>query len=213
MDRQLEYSGKGERGRAGRTGRAERAVGLEEDAALVAPRLELVLRVERVELDLVDGRDDRPRLLELLEVRDAPVRDANRLDLARLEQRLHARPRLAHVPVAVDGARAVRVDGEERRRLVRDEPHGPVDEVQVEVVDAERGERLVEALLDLVVVRVPPAGGVCMHQQLHGGAQPGRRGGRRTERRERTHSFEVRNSSERGTPDALMPAPTSCSFW
>lgn len=39
-------------GKSGRTGGAERAVSLHQDAALVAPRLEFVLRVEGMELDL-----------------------------------------------------------------------------------------------------------------------------------------------------------------
>ena len=39
-----------------------------------------------------------------------------------------------------------------------DHSHGPVDEVQVEVVGPERLERLVKALLHSVVVRRPAAG-------------------------------------------------------
>lgn len=48
----------------GLTGRAERAVGLDEDALRLAVLLELVLRAEGVVLNLIDGRDDAPRLLK-----------------------------------------------------------------------------------------------------------------------------------------------------
>lgn len=45
-----------------RTSGSERRVGLDEDTLFVAVLLELVLRVVRVVLDLVDGRDNLPCL-------------------------------------------------------------------------------------------------------------------------------------------------------
>lgn len=55
-----------------------------------------------MQLDLVHGRDDRPRLAELFQVRDRPVGDANGLDLAGLVGLFHLAPRLAQVPRSID---------------------------------------------------------------------------------------------------------------
>lgn len=77
-----------------------------------------MLRKERVQLDLVHGGHDGPLLLELLEVGDRPVGEADGLDLAGLIDLLHLAPRLGLVPRAVDGASAVGVHREERVRVV-----------------------------------------------------------------------------------------------
>jgi len=63
-----------------RVGGSERAVRLEQDALVLAVLLELVLRVERVELNLVDGRNDGPSFGELLDVGYGKVADADRLE-------------------------------------------------------------------------------------------------------------------------------------
>jgi hypothetical protein len=82
--------------------------------------------------------------------------------------------------------------------------HGPVDQVQVEVIRSERSKGLFETFGCSIVISVPPGG---------------RSKGARSEYLERamgkkssTYSLEVMNSSERGTPDSLIPCPTSSSF-
>jgi hypothetical protein len=202
---------KTERGR--RTGRSERRVRFHQDTTVLAPLLELVRRVEGVQLDLVDGGNDGPALLELLEVRNAPVGESDSLDLARPEDALHARPSLCLVPVAVDGARAVGVGGKEAGRVVRDKTNRPVDEEEVEVVDAEGSERFLEGSLNVVVERVPAVRGGRSALVNAGELLLEEEGAHAREVKRKTHSFEVRKISERGTPDALMPCPTSSSFW
>src|SRR5690606_37537593 len=100
------------------TSGAEGRVSLEQDPKLLTVLLELVLRQEWVQLNLVHGGDDGPGLLELLEVGDGPVGETNGLHLTRSVDLLHLAPGLGLVPGAVDGAGAVRVDGEELVRLV-----------------------------------------------------------------------------------------------
>ena len=109
----------------------ERAIGLHDDLVLLAECTRLALLQERVDLDLVDGR----RLVrlgeELLEVRHEEIADAD----------------VARAPVGLDALeRPPRVEA-----LAR---HRPVEQVEVDVVEAEpretgveRAERLVEALV------------------------------------------------------------------
>lgn len=70
----------GDVGEEGRVGGSERAVGLEQNALVLAVLLELVLRVEGVKLDLVDGGDDGPSLGKLLDVRNREVGDSDGLE-------------------------------------------------------------------------------------------------------------------------------------
>lgn len=93
-----------------------------------------MLRAVWVQLDLIDGRDYLPGLLQVLKIGDRPIRDANGLHLAcrkagwtgnveRSEQNrvtiphtqtvnlLHLRPGFLLIPVSVYGSRAIRIDG------------------------------------------------------------------------------------------------------
>lgn len=119
-------------GEQGRVGGSKRAVGFKKDATLVTPRFEVMLGVERVELNpevsdvgernsLVDGGDNLPCLLQLLEIGNRPVGNTDGLDLALSEDLLHLLPCLALIPRAVDGARAIRVGREQGGSLVGNE--------------------------------------------------------------------------------------------
>lgn len=140
--------------------RAEGTVRFDDDAVFLAQVDDLFLREERVVFDLVDGGDDAAVGEELFEVFGAVVADAYRLDFARRQQLLHGVPGL-HVRVRPDHvARAVvGKHGELFVVAVRVVSHGPVDEVEVEVVDAEVAERHVQVLLDARVVRAPEFAG------------------------------------------------------
>lgn len=86
---------------------------------------------------------------ELLHVLDAKVADANVAHLARVEQLLHLAPRVDKVPVAV-------------RRLAAGggvEAAGPVDQVQVDVVGLQGGQRVGQGLGHALVVGVVELGG------------------------------------------------------
>ena len=79
---------------------------------------QLVLREEGVKLNLVDGRDDLPCLLQFLEIGNRPVGNTNGLDFARSVNLLHLAPSLRLVPISVYSARAIRVDWQEARGFV-----------------------------------------------------------------------------------------------
>lgn len=79
---------------------------------------QLVLREEGVKLNLVDGRDDLPCLLQFLEIGNGPVGNTDGLDFARSVNLLHLAPSLRLVPVSVDRARAIRVHRQEGRGFV-----------------------------------------------------------------------------------------------
>jgi hypothetical protein len=85
---------------------------------LGAPFAELMLREQRVKLNLVDSRNDGPSLFKLLKIRDRPVGYTNSLDLACLVELFHLVPCLILIPRAVDSAGAIRVDREQRVRIV-----------------------------------------------------------------------------------------------
>lgn len=128
---------------------------------LGAVRVELDLELAMIDSKshLVHSRDDLPLLLQVFEHQDAEVADTNRLDLALGKHGLHLLPCLGLRPLKVHVAAPVRLEGEHPARLIGDHPRAPVDEVQVEVVRLERGQGLVEALLDAVVERAPDLGG------------------------------------------------------
>src|SRR5262249_30292258 len=92
---------------------AERAVGLEHDLALLAGLEQRAAVLERAELHLVDVRLDVGDAEQLVELGDAEVRAADRARVAALARPLHPVPR-------------------PRRPAL-----GPVDDVEVDVVDAE----------------------------------------------------------------------------
>ena len=77
---------------------------------------------------------------------------------------------------------------------------GPVDEVQIEVGRLQPGERLVERGLDALVVRAPQLARDLPPQSVHDDQQRGEGHEGRTK------------TSERGTPDARTPSPTSLSL-
>lgn len=107
---------------------------------------------------LVDSGRDLGCGEDLLEGLLREVRHADSLYLAFPNQRLHAFPGVGHLPVGVDVPRAICLQGDDRG-TIRDEADGPVDEVQIEVVGAELGQRQVQRLLDAVVVRAPELAG------------------------------------------------------
>lgn len=120
--------------------RAERGPGLGGDALLRVVLAGGVLLEVRVQLDLVDGRDDGRRLDQLLQVLRVEVGDTDGLDPA-------VRVELLEGLVRVD----VLAPGRQR----------PVDQIQVEVVQAEllqgRVERAERGVVPLVAV--PELGG------------------------------------------------------
>lgn len=82
-----------------------------------------------------------------LEVLDGKVGHANVADLAGADQLLHLAPRVDKVPVLVD------------LLLARHHRRGPVNQVQVDIVGAELGQRVVERRGDALVVDVEELGG------------------------------------------------------
>ena len=123
---------------------AERAVRLGHDAALVVPCAELRLVELRVQLDLVHGGPDARALDDLVDLGGGEVRDPNR---PRLPLRAQVDQRLPRLDVPAD-----------RRQR-------PVDEVQVDVVEAKAGQALVEPGEGLAasVLRTRELGG---HEEL-----------------------------------------------
>lgn len=93
--------------------RAQRREGRHVDAAALVPSDKLRLGEVRVQLELVDGRRDTAGREEFLDLPFAEVGDADVLDLARINQLLHGRPRVAEVdgqvgelPVCIHGTGA-----------------------------------------------------------------------------------------------------------
>lgn len=79
-----------------------------------------------------------------------------------------------------------------------------MDEEKVDRIDAEVGKGLINALLHVVVVRVPAdelSRALMMSSDFVNTLQTA------------TYSLEVRKISLRGTPEFRIPAPTSGSFW
>ena len=103
----------------------DRRPGFGHDPVRLAVLVDLPVLEVRVELDLVHGRHHVPFGGEALEMRNLEVRDADRPRPAVLLELLKRLPGRHEVAVV------------ERRQ-------GPVDEEQVDVVEAERRERLVE---------------------------------------------------------------------
>src|SRR5450755_562788 len=106
-----------------RAGASEWAPGLGRDAMRFVVRTSIDSRNRRVELDLVDGRNDVGVLAQPVEVRGPEVRDTDRPRLARSHQLLERLPRV-DVQVTL------------RQR--------PVDQDQVDIVEAQPAQRLVE---------------------------------------------------------------------
>lgn len=122
---------------------------------LVAEVHNLLLAQGRRVLDLVDSGDDRGLSEQLLEVGDAVVADTDALRLAGGEQLLHVLPGGDVVVVPEDVALAVGQLGEPVVGAVRVHAHGPVDQELVDVVQAQRLQRLVQPQLHPRAVRVP----------------------------------------------------------
>lgn len=104
-------------------------------------RLQLVLRQERVYLDLIYCRNHLPRLGQRLQSLHTEVADPNSLRLAALVHLLHSRPRI------IDSRVLVRLQS-----LVIYDSLWPVHEIQIDVVKAEIGERRVERLGYFIVI-------------------------------------------------------------
>lgn len=106
-------------------------------------------------------RPDPRRVVNTLDVLDREVGHADGLDLARLLECEHRFPgvRERRLRVELDPLLVVRALGHEP--LAGSERGGPVDQVEVEIVDAKLCEGLVELLLDELglVGRVPQLGG------------------------------------------------------
>lgn len=83
------------------------------------------------------------------------VRDTNSLDLASLDKGFHLPPSLAVVPALDDISRAVGLLGESVVVALGVHEQGPVDEVQVDVVEAQGLQALLETLGDAGVVSSP----------------------------------------------------------
>lgn len=134
----------------GGVGASEARVAGRVDALSGVEGNELGRRVARMQLDLVDGRDDLGVGVseQLLEVGDGEVGDTNVLGLARGQHLLHLAPRVDVVPVVMD---LLVVAGDERA--------GPVDQIQVDVVGAQVLEGVVNGLGHALVVRVVELGG------------------------------------------------------
>lgn len=153
---------------------AERAVRHDLDALALAEVDEVVLGQGRVVLDLVRGGHDLGLGEELLEVDPAVVAHAHGLRLARLDQAFHLLPRGDVVMVPGHVALPVGQLGEAVVVAVRVHPDGPVDQVQVDVVEPEELEGLVEADLGAGRVRVPQLGHDKDVLALHGARRDGR---------------------------------------
>lgn len=143
----------------------EGRVGGDVDALLLGVGDQGVVLVEaRVALDLVDRGDDARGLADGLEVLDSEVGDADVPDLA-LGEGDQGLPRVDQRDAVVEGdlARLLLVLGEQHLAdgALQGEGHGPVDEVEVEVVELQLGEGVVEGLLDVLgaVGVVPQLGG------------------------------------------------------
>lgn len=134
----------------GRVGRAEARVSSGVDTLGSVVRNQLGRGVVRVQLDLVDSGHDLGRgvIEELLEVLDAEVGDTDIADLAGGRQLLHLLPGLDEVPVRQVLRQVVGVGGA-----------GPVDQVEIDVVDIQVLQRGGKAILHAVVPGVVQLGG------------------------------------------------------
>jgi hypothetical protein len=146
--------------------------GSHDDVVLLAELHELELGEQRVQLDLVDSRDNLGLLEQLLEVGDGEVGDTDRLGLASLEDSLHLLPGLGLRAGLVNVSRSVlskRVNGVV---TVGVEGNRPVNQEHVDIVETKSLERHVEVLLDSVMVSDPDLGGdkdvLSLHTLLHG---------------------------------------------
>ena len=126
----------------------ERRVRGENDPFLIAILLELEGRQARVHLDLIRRRDDRRFLQENLEQCHREVRHSDGADLPRSQELLHIPPGLD-----IRWAFAVR-----DHLVVLSVGLGPVDEVQIDIVDADLVERFLQGLGDFMVVMVRKLG-------------------------------------------------------
>ena len=132
------------------------------DALLLAVVDELGALKERVTLDLVGSGDDAGGVNDSVEVGDDEVGDADGAGLG-LGQLGHGLPGVDDGDGVVDldisaGEGRALDEGEELAAGL--EGHGPVDEVQIQVVEFQLGQTLVEGLLYHlgVVLAVPELG-------------------------------------------------------
>lgn len=133
---------------------AEGRVGGDVDALLLGVGDQGVVLVQaRVALDLVDRGDHAGGVGDGLEVLDGEVGDTNVPDLA-LGERDQGLPRVHQGDAVVKGdlTLLLLVLGEEGLAdgALQREGNGPVDEVEVEVIKLELGERVIEGLLDVL---------------------------------------------------------------
>ncbi len=112
-------------------------------------------------LNLVDSRKDSSGLLERIDSGGAEVRDSDRLDLAVLLELDELLPGVDDRSLGVQNADSVLLGEELLVGLGRQEGDGPVDQVQVQVLDVELVEGVVERGGDVLgrVGRVPQLGG------------------------------------------------------
>lgn len=144
---------------------AESTVGSDVDALLLEEGQQLVVLQEPwVSLDLIGSGHDTGGLDDGLDVLDGEVGDANVLSLG-LGQGNHGLPGVdeRHAVVELDLIGLVGGCGEQVAAHIADkgEGHGPVDEVEVKVVELELSEGVIEGLLNVLGAMgvVPQLGG------------------------------------------------------
>lgn len=104
---------------------------------------------------LVCGGDNGSLVKELLQVLDAIVRDTNGLGLACLDQLLQVLPGVDMRPLAIEVTRAILELWEEWVVAISIHGHWPVDEIEVDIVEAKSLQAQVDALFWLAVIGIP----------------------------------------------------------
>lgn len=160
----------------GAPSRPQRRVRHDVDTLLLAQIHNLLLRQQRVVLNLVHRRHDLRLRQQLLQIPLGVVTHPDRLGLARLDQLLQLLPRINMVILLDDIPRPIRQHGELVVVALGVHEQGPVQQVQVDVVEPQRLEALVEALLHARVVRRPHLGHdedvLALDARVEGGLQP-----------------------------------------
>jgi hypothetical protein len=132
----------------------KRTVSSNVNAFLLAKVNNLLLRQERVILDLVDSGRGLCTLEQLGQERNTVVADANVAGLL-LRKGFHSLPSLDMRPCCLEIARAVRVLGEAIVVAIGVHRDRPVDEEEVDIVQTKSLERLFETQLSAGVVGTP----------------------------------------------------------
>jgi hypothetical protein len=137
--------------------RPEWRVSRDRDALAAAELDEPRLRQIRVRLDLVHDRLDFGYFQHALDLHRVEVADADGLDQAVIHQLLHGTPRVNVVDIREDPLVLVVLREQVLAIAEVGIAHGPVDEVQVEVVDLEELQRFLDGTADVfwVVKDVP----------------------------------------------------------